>query len=48
MVEHRYDVPFKFTGVINKLTFNLGQEQLTAEERKQLPAIADALARAKD
>ena len=31
MLEYRYDVPFKFTGKINKLTFNLGPEQLTAE-----------------
>jgi arylsulfatase A-like enzyme len=48
MLEYRYDVPFKFTGRINKVTFNLEPEQLTAEERKQLPAIADAVARAKD
>ncbi len=48
LLEHRYDVPFKFTGTINKVTFNLGPEQLTAEEHKQLPAIADAVARAKD
>ena len=25
MVEYRYDVPFKFTGKINKLTFKLEQ-----------------------
>ena len=48
LLEYRYDVPFKFTGTINKLTFNLGPEQLTAEERKQLPVIADAVARTKD
>jgi arylsulfatase A-like enzyme len=48
LLEYRYDVPFKFTGTINKITFNLGPEQLTEEERKQLPAIADAVARAKD
>ena len=35
MVEYRYDVPFKFTGTIDKLTFNLGPEQVTAEEREQ-------------
>ena len=35
MVEYRYDVPFKFTGTINKLTFNLEPEQVTAEEREQ-------------
>jgi arylsulfatase A-like enzyme len=48
LLEYRYDVPFKFTGTINKLTFNLGIQQLTAEERKQLPSIADRVARAKD
>ena len=48
MLEYRYDVPFKFTGKINKLTFKLEPQQLTAEEREQLPAIADRVARAKD
>ena len=33
MVEYRYDVPFKFTGKINKLTFNLGPEQPTQQEQ---------------
>jgi arylsulfatase len=45
LIEYRYDVPFKFTGTINKLTFNLGQEQLTAEERAQ---VHEALAQARD
>jgi hypothetical protein len=35
-------------GTINKLTFALEPEKLTSEDRKRLPAIADALARAKD
>lgn len=48
LLEYRYDVPFKFTGTINKLIFNLEPEQLTEEEHKQLPAITDAVARAKD
>jgi hypothetical protein len=48
LVEYRYDTPFKFTGKINKLTFDLGPAQYTEEDRKQLPAIADAVARAKD
>jgi arylsulfatase len=26
LVENRYEVPFKFTGTINKLTFNLEPE----------------------
>jgi hypothetical protein len=30
------------------MSFNLGPVQLTEEERKQLPAIADAVGRAKD
>ena len=48
LIEYRYDCPFKFTGKINKLTFDLGPVQYTEEDRKQLPAIADAVARAKD
>ena len=28
-MEYRYDVPFKFTGKINKLTFKLEPEQDT-------------------
>jgi hypothetical protein len=27
MIEYRYDVPFKFTGKIDKLTFHLEPEQ---------------------
>src|SRR6188472_2857270 len=27
LVEYRYDVPFKFTGKIDKLTFELGESQ---------------------
>jgi hypothetical protein len=27
LLEYRYDVPFKFTGKINRLTFNLAPEQ---------------------
>jgi arylsulfatase len=48
LLEYRYDCPFKFTGKIDKLTFDLGPPQYTDEDRKQAPAIADALARAKD
>jgi hypothetical protein len=44
-VNESYEVPFRFTGTINKLTFNLGPEQLTAADRK---AAAEALARAHD
>ena len=45
MIEYRYDVPFKFTGKINKLTFNLGPQQVTAEEREQMQKT---VARARD
>ena len=48
LVEYRYDCPFKFTGKIDKLTFNLGPAQYTDQDRKNIPAIEDAVARAKD
>jgi len=44
-VSNDYKLPFQFTGTIDKLTFNLGPEQLTDTDRK---AIADKLARARD
>jgi hypothetical protein len=47
-LEYRYDVPFKFTGKINKVTFTVGPEQLTDEDKAQLPAIAHAAALVKD
>jgi arylsulfatase A-like enzyme len=34
--EQDYQVPFVFNGTINKLTFNLGPEQLTDREREQI------------
>jgi hypothetical protein len=48
LLKHRYDPPFKFTGTINKLTYNLGAPQLTEEEQKEIPVIADKAARAQD
>jgi len=48
LLEYRYDCPFKFTGKINKLTFDLGPAQYTDQDRKNMPAIEDAVARAKD
>jgi arylsulfatase A-like enzyme len=44
-VDNDYQVPFRFTGTINKLSFNLGPEQLTDADRK---TIAEKLARAHD
>jgi hypothetical protein len=48
LLEYRYDCPFKFTGKIDQLTFNLGPPQYTDQDRKNMPAIKDAVARAKD
>jgi arylsulfatase len=31
LLEYRYDTPFKFTGKIAKLTFELGPEQSAAK-----------------
>ncbi len=36
MVEYRYDPPFELTGTINKLTFQLEPDQMTAEEREEM------------
>jgi hypothetical protein len=33
-VDFTYDVPFRFTGNIDKLTFNLGPNQISAEDQK--------------
>jgi arylsulfatase len=43
--ENEYRVPFHFTGKIDKLTFNLGPSQMSAEENE---AAARILAAAKD
>jgi arylsulfatase A-like enzyme len=40
-----YQVPFRFNGKIDKVTFNLGPTQLVAEEQKK---VQKAVARAKD
>ena len=44
-VDDSYKLPFRFNGTIDKLTYKLGQEQLTAEERE---VMKRALARARD
>jgi arylsulfatase len=44
-VDDSYNVPFRFTGTINKLTFNLGPEQLTPADKK---TAAELLSRAHD
>jgi hypothetical protein len=40
-----YQVPFRFTGKINKLTFNLAPAQLAQEDHRK---IREGLARARD
>jgi arylsulfatase A-like enzyme len=44
-VDDSYDIPFRFTGTIDKLTFNLGPSQLTADDQKK---AAEMLAHAHD
>ncbi len=44
-VDDSYKLPFRFTGKIDKLTYKLGREQMTAEEREE---AQKALARARD
>jgi hypothetical protein len=40
-VSEDYDVPFKFTGQINKVTVHLGEAKLSAADQKAL-RTADA------
>jgi arylsulfatase len=42
-VDNSYELPFRFTGTINKLTFKLGPSQLGAADQK---AIQERLAAA--
>jgi hypothetical protein len=44
-VDFSYDLPFHFNGTTDKLTFNLGPSQLSAEDQKK---IQDAVAKAND
>jgi arylsulfatase A-like enzyme len=44
-VDDSYQLPFRFTGTINKLTIKLGPSQLSADDQR---AAAEALARAHD
>src|SRR5271167_4773215 len=44
-VDFSYDVPFRFTGTIDKLTDNLGPSQLSAEDQKK---VQDAVAKVND
>ena len=42
MLEYRYDVPFKFTGTINKLTFNLEPQPAKAALSEPMHTVAKA------
>ena len=44
-VDFTYDVPFEFTGTIDKLNYKLGPPQMTAEQQQKAAAI---LAKATD
>ena len=44
-VDFSYEVPFAFTGTIDKLNYKLGPSQMTAEEQQK---AADFLARVTD
>ncbi len=44
-VDFTYELPFRFTGTIDRLNYRLGPEQLTAEDKK---AAVPVLASAKD
>jgi arylsulfatase len=44
-VDESYKLPFKFTGTINKVTYKIGHEQMTAADRE---AMKRALASAHD
>jgi hypothetical protein len=42
-VDDSYKLPFKFTGTINKVTYKIGPEQMTASDREKMQqAIAAA------
>jgi arylsulfatase len=41
-VDFSYDLPFRFNGTIDKLTYNLGPSQLSAEDQRK---VQDAVAR---
>ncbi len=47
-IEHNYQVPFRFTGKLNKLTFDLQPQQLTAEERRVMQALGQRNNRASE
>ena len=47
-IEYRYDPPFRFTGKLDKLTFDLQPQQLTAEEQRVMHAMGQRNNRASE
>ena len=39
LVEYHYDCPFKFTGTIDKLTFELAPKQLGLDDKKKAAKV---------
>jgi hypothetical protein len=35
-VDDSYELPFRFTGTIDKLTYKIGPEQLAADDRERM------------
>jgi len=48
LVEYHYDCPFKFTGKIDKLTYQLGPVQMPQEGQQTLQKAAERIAQGKD
>lgn len=46
--EQDYQVPFRFNGTIDKLSFHLGPVQLTEQDRQKVQKMQEYLARVRD
>ena len=47
-LEYHYDLPFRFTGKLNKLTLDLQPQELTAEEQKVMQTLGQRNNRASE
>ena len=48
LIEYRYDPPFRFTGKLDKLMFNLQPQEMTAEEQRVMQALGQRNNRASE
>lgn len=48
LIEYHYDCPFKFTGKIDKLTYQLGPVQIPQEGQQTLQKAAERIAQGRD